>query len=110
MNLVDNTYLFSADMEDIRITDVHGKLAFKMTVDGREALSEVYYPDNENSVVICDPDDIVNEYFVRPELGSGDDRITLPPMTVQLSLSDSETAADYTLYVFHSRYRVSLSR
>ena len=106
-NLVNNTYLFSADMEDIRVTDVHEKLAFKMTVDGQEALSEVYYPDSGNAVVICDPGDIINEYFVRPELGGGDDRIALPPMTVQLSLSDSEAAAEYTLYVFHSRYRVS---
>ncbi len=106
-NLGNNTYLFSADMEDIRITDVHEKLAFKMTVDGQEALSEVYYPDSENAVVICDPGTIINEYFVRPELGSGDDWIALPPMTVQLSISDSEAAAEYTLYVFHSRYRVS---
>lgn len=106
-NLVNNTYLFSADMEDIRITDVHEKLAFKMTVDGQEALSEVYYPDSENAVVICDPGTIINEYFVRPELGSGDDWIALPPMTVQLSLSDSEAVVEYTLYVFHSRYRVS---
>lgn len=106
-NLVNNTYLFSADMEDIRITDVHEKLVFKMTVDGQEALSEVYYPDSGNAVVICDPGDIINEYFVRPELGGGDDRIALPPMTVQLSLSDSEATAEYTLYVFHSRYRVS---
>ena len=30
-NLVNNTYLFSADMEDIRITDVHEKLVFKMS-------------------------------------------------------------------------------
>ena len=109
-NLVNNTYLFSADMEDIRITDVHEKLAFKMTVDGQEALSEVYYPDSGNAVVICDPGDIISEYFVRPELNGGDDRVALPPMEVRLELSDSESTENYTLHVFYSRYQCLLTR
>lgn len=106
-NIINNSYQFSSDMEDIRITDVHEKLTLKMAVDGQEALSEVYYPDGGGTVTICDPGDIINEYFIRPELSGGEDWIAPPPMTVQLFLSDSETTADYTWYVLYSRYRIS---
>ncbi len=70
---------FSSDMQDIRIADVHDKLSLRIEVDGQEALSEIYYPDHSNTVIICDPGDIINEYFVRPELNGGDDRVALPP-------------------------------
>ena len=106
-NITDNSYVFSYDMPDIRITGVHGKLSLRMVIDGQEALSENYYPDNNNAVIFCDPGDIINEYFVRPELTNDDVWIALSPMTVQLFLSDSETTSNYTLYVFHSRYHVS---
>ena len=90
-NLVNDSYVFSSDMQDIRIADVHDKLSLRIEVDGQEALSEIYYPDHSNTVIICDPGDIINEYFVRPELNGGDDRVALPPMEVRLELSDSES-------------------
>ena len=106
-NLVNDSYVFSSDMQDIRIADVHDKLSLRIEVDGQEALSEIYYPDHSNTVIICDPGDIINEYFVRPELNGGDDRVALPPMEVRLELSDSESTENYTLHVFYSRYHVS---
>lgn len=39
-NITDNSYVFSYDMPDIRITGVHGKLSLRMVIDGQEALSE----------------------------------------------------------------------
>ena len=106
-NLVNDSYVFSCDMQDIRIADVHDKLSLRMVVDGQEALSEIYYPDHGNTVIICDPGDIINEYFVHPELNGGDERITLSPMEVQLALSDGESAERYTLHVFYSRHHMS---
>lgn len=106
-NLVNDSYVFSSDMQDIRIADVHDKLSLRIEVDGQEALSEIYYPDHSNTVIICDPGDIINEYFVRPDLNGGDDRVALPPMEVRLELSDSESTENYTLHVFYSRYHVS---
>lgn len=106
-NLVDNSYVFSSDMQDIRIADVNDKLELKMEVDGQEALSEIYYPDNSNTVIISDPGGIINEYFVHPELNGADDSVALPPMEVRFTLSDSKSTANYTLHVFHSRYHVS---
>ena len=102
-NLVNDSYVFSSDMQDIRIADVHDKLSLRIEVDGQEALSEIYYPDHSNTVIICDPGDIINEYFVRPELNGGDDRVALPPMEVRLELSDSESTENYTLHVFYSK-------
>lgn len=106
-NIADNSYVFSYDMPDIRITGVHERLSIRMVIDGQEALSETYYPDNDNAVILCDPGDIINEYFVRPELTNDNAWIALSPMTVQISLSDGVTTANYTLYVFYSRYHVS---
>ena len=107
VDLVNNAYSFSSDIEDIRVTDVHEKLSFRMTVDGQEALSEVYYPDVKGVVTLYEIGDIINEYFVRPELSGSSESISLPPMAVQLAFSDEQTNADYTLYVLHSRYHIS---
>ncbi|ADV44376.1 hypothetical protein Bache_2410 [Bacteroides helcogenes P 36-108] len=107
VNLINNAYCFSSDMEDIRITEIREKLNVRMTVNGQEALSEIYYPDTGNAVTICDPSDIINEYFIHPELGGNDERISLPPIMVRLNFSDNQSSVDYTLYVFYSRYRVS---
>ena len=46
-NLVNDSYVFSSDMQDIRIADVHDKLSLKIEVDGQDALSEIYYPDHK---------------------------------------------------------------
>lgn len=50
-NLVNDSYVFSSDMQDIRIADVHDKLSLRIEVDGQEALSEIYYPDHSNTVI-----------------------------------------------------------
>lgn len=55
-NLVNDSYVFSSDMQDIRIADVHDKLSLRIEVDGQEALSEIYYPDHSNTVIIATPE------------------------------------------------------
>lgn len=106
-NYPNGSYHFSSGMEDFRISDVSGKLSLTMTVDGREALSESYYPDSERTVTVSEPGDIINGYFVLPSLDAGHAWVSLPSAEVRLSLSDELSTAEYTLHVIYSRYRVS---
>lgn len=39
-NIADNSYVFSYDMPDIRITGVHERLSIRMVIDGQEALQK----------------------------------------------------------------------
>lgn len=107
VNLVNDTYAFSSGIEDIRITDVHDKLTFRLSVDGREVLSEGYYPDGQGNVTIGEIGELVNEHFTFPALDGSETSVALPPMEVKMDFADSLTTAEYRLNVIHARHRVS---
>ena len=65
-NLVNDSYVFSSDMQDIRIADVHDKLSLRIEVDGQEALSEIYYPDGWHVTIDGQPAELARaDYILR---------------------------------------------
>ena len=98
---------FSADIGDIKISNVSGTLGVKYIINSTNTISEKYYADSNGNVTIKDIAKLVEAYYNFPIYGESTTEYTLDAATVQMTCTDSSGSVSVSFKMIYSNAKVN---